>query len=82
MKIASMFAAAASLTLAAAPALAAPAASPAASLSIAKSARASTATSGKSKLGAPGSIVALVLAAAIVAGGVFIAVDDNNSDSN
>ncbi len=81
MKIASMFAAA--MTLAAAPAVAAPVANPAATLSVAKSARAGTVTKGKSELAAPGAIVGLVLAAAVVAAGVIIAVDgDDDSDSN
>ena len=83
MKLASLFAAAAVLTLAGTPALAAPSANSAASLSVAKSVRAGTPSKGKSLLAAPGSIVALVLAAAIVAGGVIIAVDDDDdSDSN
>ncbi len=82
MKIASMFAAAAAMTLAAAPAMAAPVANPASSLSVAKWARAGTAAKGKSELAAPGAIIGLVLAAAVVAAGVIIVVDDNDDDSD
>lgn len=77
-----LVAAVGALSLAATPALAAPASSynPAASLSVAKSVRAATPSGKKSGLAQPGAIVGLVLAAAVVAGGIFIAVDDN-SDS-
>lgn len=79
MKFTSLLAATASLTMMAAPALAAPT-NPAASLSVS---RAATPSAKKSDLAGPGSVVALVLAAAIVAGGIYIAVDDDdNSDSN
>lgn len=80
MKLTSLIAAAAVVTLAGSPALAAPNA--AASLSVAKSVRAAAPGKGKSRLAAPGAIVGLVLAAAVVAGGVIIAVDDDDSDSN
>jgi hypothetical protein len=76
MRIKSLAAAAAALSIAATPALAAPA-NPAASLSVAKSVRAS-APSGKSNKLAGSSIIPAVLALAIVAGGIYIAVDDNN----
>ncbi|MBW6532026.1 hypothetical protein ACYZX9_04435 [Sphingomonas citri] len=77
----SIIAAGSALALTATPALAA--ANPAASLSVAKSARASAVGKGKSELAAPGAIVGLVLAAAVVVAGVIIAVDDgDDSDSN
>ena len=65
----------------ASPVLAAPAAGPASSLSVAKAVRASTPSGKKSELAAPGAIIGLVLAAAVIAGGVLIAIDDD-SDSN
>lgn len=54
--------------------------SPAAKLSVAKTVRADTKSKGSQLAGA--GIVPLVLAAAIVAGGIYIAVDDDDSDSN
>ncbi len=61
--------------------VAANAAQNASALSVAKSVRASAPSKGGQKL-AGGGIVFALLAAAIVAGGVYIAVDDNDSDSN
>ena len=72
-------AAVAATALVAAPVAAAPA-NPAASLSVAKSVRASAPSKKGNKLAAPGAIIGLIGAAAIIAGGVIIAVD--NSDSN
>ena len=68
--------AAVALSLVASPVLA----NPAASLSVAKSVRASSPSAKSNKL-AGSSIVPVVLALAIVAGGVYIAVDDNKSKS-
>ena len=79
MRFTNMAAAAAALAMSATPALAAPA-NPAASLSVAKSVRASSPTARSNKL-AGGTIIPVVLALAIVAGGVIIAVDDNKSKS-
>lgn len=73
-------AAVAATALVAAPVAAAPI-NPAASLSVSKSVRASSPTAKKSKLAGTGLILAIA-AAGIVAGGVIIAVDDDNSDSN
>ena len=79
MKTGLILAAAAVSSLVAVPAFA----NPAASLSVAKATRASSPSSGKSELAAPGAIIGAVLAAAIVIGGIVIAVDDDdNSDSN
>jgi hypothetical protein len=75
-----LIAAVSALALSATPALAA-AANPASSLSIKTAARAGTPGKRAGKLAAPGAIVGLVLAAAVVAAGVFIVVDDD-SDSN
>jgi len=80
MKIKSIVATACIATLSATPVLAAPA-NIAASLSVAKSVRASAPSKKGNKLAAPGAIIGLIGAAAIIAGGVIIAVDDN-SDSN
>lgn len=76
MRIGTFLAGIAGLALAAAP-IAAAAANPAAPLSVGSSVRAS-APAGKSKLAAPGAIVGLVLAAAVIAAGVYIAVDDDD----
>ena len=81
MKIKSIVAAACIAALSSTPVLAAPANS-AASLSVAKSVRASAPAKKGNKLAAPGAIIGLIGAAAIIAGGVIIAVDDDNSDSN
>lgn len=72
--------AAAALSMTAAPALAAPA-NPAASLSVSKSVRAAS-PSGKSNKLAGSSLIPAVLALAIVAGGIYIAVDDNNKSKS
>lgn len=69
------------LTLSASPALAA-AANPASSLSVSSSVRAAAPAKRTSKLAGPGAIVGLVLAAAVVAGGIYLVVDDDDSDSN
>jgi len=61
------------LSLVASPVLA----NPAASLSVAKSVRASTPSAKSNKL-AGNSLIPVVLALAIVAGGIYIAVDDND----
>ncbi|MEO5493273.1 MAG: hypothetical protein ABIR08_04520 [Sphingomonas sp.] len=65
--------AAVALSLVATPVLA----NPAASLSVAKSVRASSPSAKSNKL-AGSSIIPAVLALAIVAGGIYIAVDDND----
>lgn len=80
MKIKSIVATVCIAALSATPVLAAPANS-AAGLSVAKSVRASAPSKKGNKLAAPGAIIGLIGAAAIIAGGVIIAVDDN-SDSN
>lgn len=83
MRLKSLIAAGCAVTLSASPVLAAPAANSASSLSVSKAVRASTPSGKKSDLAAPGAIVGLILAAAVVAGGVIIAVDgDDDSDSN
>ncbi|WP_085809400.1 hypothetical protein [Sphingomonas sp. TZW2008] len=70
------------LVLAPVAASAAPATSPAAKLSVAKSARAGTATAKADRL-AGVSIVPAILGALIIAGGIYLIVDDNDdSDSN
>lgn len=79
MKLARYPLMAAAALLVATPALATPA-SPAASLSIAKSVRAGTETSKKSKLAGSGLIVAAIAAVAVAAGAVIIA-DSDHSDS-
>ena len=68
--------AAVALSLVATPVLA----NPAASLSVSKSVRASAPTAKSSKL-AGNALLPAILALAIVAGGVYIAVDDNKSKS-
>ncbi len=75
--------AASALVLAPVAASAAPAGSPASKLSVAKSVRAGTPTNKTDRL-AGGGVLPAVLAAAIVAGGIYLVVDDNddNSDSN
>lgn len=80
MRLTSLTAAVAALSMTAAPALAAPA-NPAASLSVSKSVRASSPSAKSNKL-AGSSIVPAVLALAIVAGGIYIAVDDNNKSKS
>lgn len=79
MRFKSMTVAAAALAMTATPVLAAPA-NPASSLSVANSVRASSPSAKANKL-AGNAIIPAVLALAIVAGGVIIAVDDNNSKS-
>ncbi|MBN8815143.1 MAG: hypothetical protein J0J06_06820 [Sphingomonas sp.] len=76
MRLQNLAVAVAALSMTAAPALAAPA-NPAASLSVGKSVRASSPSAKSNKLGGS-AIVPAVLALAIVAGGVIIAVSDNN----
>lgn len=78
MRLKSILATAASFALVAAPTVAS--ANPAASLSVGSSVRAS-APAGESKLSAPGGVIGLVLFAAIIAGGVYVALDDDDSDS-
>jgi hypothetical protein len=74
---------ASALALTAAPAYAAPTANPAAALSVKSTARAFSTGRNGQKLAGPGAIVGLVLAAAVIAGGIYIvADDDDNSDSN
>ena len=81
MKLTTYLAAAAALSMTTAPAIAA-AANPAASLSVAKSARASAPAAKKSNLQGSGIFLAIG-ALAIIAGGIYLAVDDNDdSDSN
>jgi hypothetical protein len=77
MRFKSLTVAVAALSMTATPALAAPA-NPAASLSVAKSVRASSPSAKSNKL-AGSSIIPAVLALAIVAAGVYIAVDDNDN---
>lgn len=80
MKLTTYLATAAALSLATAPAIAA--ANPAASLSVAKSARANSPAAKKSNLQGSGIFLAIG-ALAIIAGGIYLAVDDDdNSDSN
>ena len=80
MKLTTYLAAAAALSMTTAPAIAA--ANPAASLAVAKAARASAPGAKKSKLQGSGIFLAIG-ALAIIAGGIYIAVDDNDdSDSN
>ena len=67
------------VALSATPALAATNA--AAPLSVA-AARAATPAAKSNRLAAPGAIIGLILAVVIVAGGIYIAVDDEDSDSN
>lgn len=79
MRLGTMFAGVASLALAATPALAA---NPASSLSVAPSSARASAASGDSKLAGNGSIIAIVLGAAIVGTGIWLAVDgDDDPDS-
>lgn len=79
MRLGTILAGIASLTLASAPALAA---NPAASLSVAPASARASAAPGGSNLAAPGSVIGLVLFAAIVAGGIWLAVDgDDGPDS-
>ena len=80
MRIRNLAAAAAALSMIAAPALAAPA-NPAASLSVAKSVRASSPNAKSNKL-AGSSIIPAVLALAIVAGGVYLAIDGSNKSKS
>lgn len=67
--------------LVAAPVAAAPAASPASQLSIAKTARAGTSVKKGEHL-AGGAILPAILALAVVAGGIYLVVDDNDDDSD
>ena len=78
MRTGTILAGVAGLALAAMPVAAANPASP---LSVSSSTRAS-ADRGDSQLAAPGSIIGLILAAAIVAGGIYLLVDkDDDPDS-
>ncbi|MBJ6121887.1 hypothetical protein [Sphingomonas mollis] len=79
--IKSMIAGASALMLTASPVLAATA-NPASSLSVKSSVRAAAPSRRDSKLAGPGAIVGLVLAAAVIAGGIYLVVDDDDSDSN
>jgi hypothetical protein len=84
MNIKSLVMASAGLALVVAPVAASAAPANAASaLSVSKSVRASTPTAKKSNL-AGGSFIIIALAAVAVAGGLYLAIDgdDNNSDSN
>jgi hypothetical protein len=81
MRLGKYLMAAAVATMAVAPAVAAPA-NPAASLSVAKSARAGSASAKKNELAGGGLIVALIAAAAVVAGVVIVADSDDDADSN
>ncbi len=58
--------------------------SPAASLSVSKAPRSGSLTVNKSKVGGDGGIVIIALAAIAVGGGLYLAIDggDDNSDSN
>lgn len=78
MRLGTILAGVASLTLAAAPAMA----NPAAPLSVAPSSARASASAGDSKLAAPGSIIGLVLFGAIIAGGVILAVSDDDKPSS
>lgn len=79
MRLRSILAGVATLALAATPALAA---NPAASLSIAPASARASAPAGSSNLSAPGSVIGLVLFAAVIAGGIWLAVDgDDDPDS-
>lgn len=69
----------AAFALAAAPVAAA--ANPAASLSVAQ-ARAGSGTSDDSRLNAPGAVIGLVLSALVIAGGIYLIVDDEDEDSD
>ncbi|QDZ07168.1 hypothetical protein FPZ24_06475 [Sphingomonas panacisoli] len=80
MRFKNLSVAAAALAMTATPALAAPA-NPASSLSVAKSVRASS-PSGKSNKLAGSAIIPAVLALGIVAGGVIIAVSDDNKSKS
>lgn len=79
----SLLAAAAVLSMTATPVLAAAPAAPAASkLSLAGSPRAAKATGKSEKLEGSGAIIAAVLAAGVVAGGIIAVTNDGDSDSN
>ena len=80
MRFGKILLAAAAVSMVATPALAAPA-NPAASLSVSKSVRAGSATNGKSKMAQGGIIIAVLAAAAVIAGIVVIADDNGKSDS-
>ncbi|PAX09422.1 hypothetical protein [Sphingomonas lenta] len=67
----------AALALAAAPVAAA--ANPAASLSLSQI-RTASATSGDSELSAPGAAIGLILSALVIAGGIYLVVDDEDED--
>lgn len=73
--------AASALVLAPVSASAATAAAPASKLSVANSARAGSATKNTDRLAGAG-ILPAILAAAIVAGGIYLVVDDNDDDSD
>ncbi|SFP36600.1 hypothetical protein [Sphingomonas rubra] len=78
-----LVAAAAALSFTATPVLAAAQPAPASKLSLAGSTRAAKATGPSEKLEGNGAIIAAVLAAGVVAGGIIaIANDDDDSDSN
>jgi hypothetical protein len=72
--------AAAAISMAATPALAAPA-NVAASLSVAQSARVGSATSQKNELAGGGIVIAVLAVAAVIAGIVIIADDNDSPDS-
>lgn len=76
MRLGTILTGIASVALIAAPALA----NPAAPLSLAPASARASAPAGSSNLSAPGSVIGLVLFAAVIAGGVWLAVDDD-SDS-
>jgi len=80
--IKTLIATASALALTATPALAAASApvSAASTLSLKGAVRTGTPTARKGKLAAPDALVGLILAAAVVAGGILIVADD--SDSN
>ncbi len=80
MRIKMMTAAVAAMAMTATPVLAAPA-NPAASLSVAKSVRASTATTKNNELAGAG-LFGIVIAAGIVAIGVIAIVNDNDDDAD
>ena len=86
MKKRHLLAALSATSLVATPVLAAPAqpapVSSASKLSLSSAPRAAAATNGERKLGGPGAIIGLIGFAAVIAGGVSLALDDDDSDSN
>jgi hypothetical protein len=79
MKLGKFMLAAATATLALAPAVSA--ANPASSLSVSKAVRASAPTAKKNEL-AGGALIAVIAAAAVVAGIVIVATDDDDDDDS